>query len=36
MSADKLRSMGWRPSIGLFEGIQSSYDWFLENKSAMA
>ena len=36
MSADKLRSMGWRPSIGLFEGIQSAYDWFLENKSAMA
>lgn len=36
MSADKLRSMGWSPSIELFEGIQSAYDWFLENKSAMA
>ncbi|MBF7012808.1 GDP-L-fucose synthase [Novosphingobium resinovorum] len=36
MSADKLRSMGWSPSIGLLEGIQSAYDWFLDHKSAMA
>ena len=31
MSADKLRGMGWSPSIGLREGIASTYAWFLEN-----
>lgn len=30
MSADKLRSMGWAPSIPLEEGIVSTYRWFLE------
>lgn len=30
MSADKLRSMGWAPSIPLEEGIISTYRWFLE------
>jgi GDP-L-fucose synthase len=29
MSADKLRALGWRPSIGLREGIASTYEWFL-------
>jgi GDP-L-fucose synthase len=31
MSADKLRGMGWSPKIGLREGIQTAYSWFLEN-----
>lgn len=31
MSADKLRGMGWSPSVGLREGITSTYEWFLEN-----
>ncbi|MGV3554652.1 MAG: GDP-L-fucose synthase [Croceibacterium sp.] len=31
MSADKLRAMGWAPSIPLPEGIRSTYEWFLEN-----
>jgi len=31
MSADRLRSMGWSPSIELGEGIESTYKWFLEN-----
>lgn len=30
MSADRLRSMGWAPSIPLEEGIVSTYRWFLE------
>ena len=29
MSADKLRSMGWSPSIGLREGIADAYSHFL-------
>jgi len=28
MSADKIRGLGWRPSIGLREGISSTYAWF--------
>jgi GDP-L-fucose synthase len=31
MSGDKLRAAGWRPSIGLKEGIASTYQWFLTN-----
>jgi GDP-L-fucose synthase len=31
MSADKLRGMGWGPSIGLEQGITETYRWFLEN-----
>jgi len=29
MSAERLRTMGWTPKIGLKEGIQSVYEWFL-------
>lgn len=28
MSADKLRGMGWKPSIDIRNGIQIAYDWF--------
>lgn len=31
MSADMLRSMGWRPQITLEDGISRTYTWFLEN-----
>ncbi|WP_298123885.1 GDP-L-fucose synthase [Brevundimonas sp.] len=31
MSADRLRTMNWRPSIPLSQGIGSTYAWFLEN-----
>ena len=31
MSADKLRGMGWAPKITLKDGIQTAYQWFLEN-----
>lgn len=33
MSADKLRSMGWAPKIGLEEGIGAVYQWFLANRA---
>jgi GDP-L-fucose synthase len=31
MSNAKLAAMGWRPSIGLADGIAATYRWFLEN-----
>lgn len=34
MSADKLRSFGWRPSISLTDGLESTYSWFLANVGA--
>ena len=34
MSGDKLKSMGWSPSIGLREGLQSAYDWFLAHQES--
>ena len=34
MSTDKLRAMGWSPSIGLKDGVHETYRWFLENELA--
>jgi len=34
MSADKLRALGWTPSIGLREGIAKTYAWFLNGLGA--
>jgi len=31
MSAEKLRDMGWSPSISLEDGIAATYRWYLEN-----
>ncbi|WOF72458.1 GDP-L-fucose synthase [Parvibaculaceae bacterium PLY_AMNH_Bact1] len=31
MAADKIRSLGWAPSIPLEEGLESAYKWFLGN-----
>ena len=31
MAADKLRGLGWSPSIGLRDGLAATYRWFLEN-----
>lgn len=31
MDSSKLRALGWRPRIGLEEGIRDTYAWFLEN-----
>ena len=33
MSGERLAKMGWRPSIELEEGLRSTYEWFLENRS---
>jgi GDP-L-fucose synthase len=32
MSADKLRSLGWSPKIGLEEGVADAYDAFLKGQ----
>ncbi|MCI4645876.1 MAG: GDP-L-fucose synthase [Hyphomonadaceae bacterium] len=32
MAADKLRALGWEPKIGLREGIEQTYAWFLDSK----
>lgn len=34
MSADKLRSLGWTPTIELEEGLAQTYAWFIENIEA--
>lgn len=34
MSVNKLTRMGWRFSIGLREGLTSTYAWFLENQQS--
>jgi len=31
MDTSKLAGLGWKPKIGLRDGIQNAYDWFLEN-----
>lgn len=31
MSADKLRGLGWRPSVELRDGLASTYAWFLSH-----
>lgn len=32
MSADRLRAMGWAPTIGLKQGIAETYRWFLDRQ----
>jgi len=31
MDTSKLNGLGWKPKIGLRDGIRNAYDWFLEN-----
>jgi len=31
LDTNRLTSLGWKPRIGLEEGIRSTYQWFLEN-----
>lgn len=32
MQADKLRALGWKPKIGMQEGLEDAYRWFLEHQ----
>ena len=34
MDAGRLARMGWRAHIGLREGIEDAYDWFLQNRES--
>ena len=34
MDAARIRSLGWTPKIGLREGVESTYRWFLDNRTA--
>jgi GDP-L-fucose synthase len=36
MNSAKLQAMGWTPSIGLREGIESTYRWFLEHRAEVS
>lgn len=36
MSADRIRALGWRPSISLRDGLADAYDWFLNNPKSVA
>lgn len=33
MQADRLRSLGWAPKIGMRDGLADAYDWFIKNQS---
>ena len=35
MDTSRLTALGWRPSIGLREGLEQTYRWFLENREAI-
>jgi GDP-L-fucose synthase len=35
MDTGRLTELGWRPSIGLREGLEETYRWFLENREAV-
>ena len=31
LNVDKIKSLGWEPKIGLREGIEKTYNWYLKN-----
>lgn len=35
MDTSRLTGVGWRPSIGLREGLEQTYRWFVENREAI-
>jgi len=35
MSNDRIVSTGWRPNIGLEDGLRSTYEWYLSNATAL-
>lgn len=36
LNIDKIRALGWAPSVSLEDGIASAYQWFLENSVPQA
>lgn len=32
LNVDKIKSLGWKPKIGLREGIEKTYEWYKENE----
>ena len=32
LNVDKIKSLGWEPKINLSKGIESTYQWYLENE----
>jgi len=32
MEVSKLKNLGWSPKISLEQGIEETYQWFLENR----
>ncbi|WP_369415138.1 GDP-L-fucose synthase [Acuticoccus kalidii] len=36
MDASRLMALGWRPQIGLRDGLKSTYEWFVEHHTAVA
>jgi GDP-L-fucose synthase len=36
LDTSKLTALGWQPRIALTDGIRSTYDWYLENRSRPA
>lgn len=35
MDSSRIRRLGWEPKIGLTEGIESTYKWFLDNQDTI-
>ena len=35
MSGQKLKELGWTPSVGLEKGLRRTYEWFLEHENSL-
>jgi len=33
LNVDKIKSLGWEPKVGLREGIEKTYEWYVQNAS---
>lgn len=34
LDSSKINDLGWKPQINIYEGIKSTYDWFLKNENS--